>query len=256
MIEVKTVKEGFEDVFSVCSPDAEPGSKLMEGRRLRDRWLRNSLNEYGPFTKVAYLDGKPVSQIMYYPEAALPYIADSRGGVIRIECVFSRVQGKGAGSALLGDLVREAGEGVESLRGEPCRFIVTEPFSTGEGLDLKEFYNRNGFREGEGEMYLEIHGDYETRKRTGYTPQEEDAGRAVVFYNVNCEYSYGFAEGVKKLIQEIEPGYPVEILNMWKEPQEASRRGNELVIVNQRPIKSYWRTPEFTQEVEAAIGNR
>ena len=250
------MKGGFGDVFEVCSPDAEPGSKLMEGRRLRERWLRETLREYGPFTKVAYLDGRPVSQVMYYPEAALPYIAGSRGGVIRIECVFSRVQGKGAGSALLGDLVGEAREGVESLRGEPCRFIVTEPFSTGEGLDLKEFYERNGFREGEGEMYLEIHGDYEPRKRTGYTPLEEDAGRAVVFYNVNCEYSLGFAEGVKRLIQEIEPGYPVEIINMWKEPQESSRRGNELVVVNQRPIKSYWRTPEFGEEVEAAIKDR
>ncbi len=250
------MREGFGDVFEVCSPDAEPGSKLMEGRRLRESWLRETLRDHGPFTKVAYLDGRPVSQIMYYPEAALPYIADSRGGVVRIECVYSRVHGKGAGSALLEDLVREAGEGVESLRGEPCRFLVTEPFSTGEGLDLKEFYERSGFREGDGEMYLEINGDYEPRRRTVYTPLEEDAGRAVVIYNINCEYSVGFAEGVKRLIHEIEPGYHVEIINMWTGPQESSRRGNELVIVNKRPIKSYWRTPEFRQEVEAAIGNR
>ncbi len=250
------MKGGFGDVFQVCSPDAEPGSKLMEGRRLRETWLRETLREHGPFTKVAYLDGRPVSQMMYYPEAALPYIAGSRGGVVRIECVYSRVHGEGAGSALLEDLVKEAREGVESLRGEPCRFLVTEPFSTGEGLDLKEFYNRNGFKEGDGEMYLEIHGEYEPRKRTVYTPLDEDAKKAVVFYNVNCEYSVGFAEGVKRLIHEIEPGYPVEIINMWTNPLESSRRGNELVIVNQRPIKSYWRTPEFRQEVETAIGNR
>jgi GNAT superfamily N-acetyltransferase len=256
MIEVKTIKEGFGDVFEVCSPDAEPGSKLMEGRRLRETWLRETLREHGPFTKVAYLDGKPVSQIMYYPEAALPYISGSRVGVIRIECVYSRVQSRGAGSGLLRDLVNEARKGIESLRGEPCRFLVTEPFSTGEGLDLKEFYKRNGFREGEDEMYLEIHGDYEPRKKPEYTPLEEDAGRAVVFYNVNCEYSVGFAEGVKRLIHEIAQGYPVDIINMWRAPLESSRRGNELVVVNQRPIKSYWRTPEFRQEVEAAIGNR
>jgi GNAT superfamily N-acetyltransferase len=256
MIEVKTMKEGFGDVFRVCSPSAEPGSKLMEGRRLREEWLREALVDFGPFTKVAYLDGEPVSQVMYYPEEALPYIAGSRGGVIRIGCVYSRVHGKGAGSALLGDLVREAREGIESLRGEPCRFLVTEPFSTSEGLDLKEFYKRNGFREGDGEMYLEIHGVYEARKRTGYTSLEEDAGRAVVFYNVNCEYSVGFADSVMKLIHEIVPGYPVDTINMWTKPLESSRRGNELVIVNQRPIKSYWRTPEFRQEVKAAIENR
>ena len=259
-MEVKTVKEDFGDVFTVCSPSAEPGSKLMEGRQLRERWLRETLRDYGDTLEVRggalYLNGEPVSQIMYYPEAAIPYIAGSRVGVIRIECVYSRVHGKGAGSALLGDLVREAGEGVESLRGEPCRFLVTEPFSTGEGLDLKAFYQRSGFREGDGEMYLEIHGVYEPRKRTEYTPLEEDEGRAVVFYNVNCEYSVGFADNVKKLIHEIEPGYPVDIVNMWTKPQESSRRGNELIIVNQRPIKSYWRTPGFRQEVEAAIGNR
>jgi len=256
MIDVKTMKEGFGDVFRVCSPSAEPGSKLMEGRRLREKWLREALGNFGPFTKVAYLDGEPVSQVMYYPEEALPYIAGSRGGVIRIECVYSRVHGKGAGSALLGDLVSEAKDSVESLRGEPCRFLVTEPFTTSEGLDLKEFYERNGFREGDGEMYLEIHGVYEPRKRTGYTPLEEDAGRAVVFYNVNCEYSVGFADSVIKLIHEIAPGYPVDTINMWTRPLESSRRDNELVIVNQRPIKSYWRTPEFRQEVKAAIENR
>jgi len=256
MIEVKTVREGFDDVFRVCSPDAEPGSKLMEGRRLREIWLRDALSEHGPFTKVAYLDGKPVSQMMYYPEKALPYIAESRGGVVRIECVYSRVPGKGAGSSLLADLVREAVGGMESLRGEQCRFLVTEPFATGEGLDLKEFYTRNGFREGDGEMYLEIHGGYEPRERTEYKPLPEDAGRAVLFYNVNCEYSVGFADTVKKLIHEVKPGYPVDIINMWTEPVESSRRSNELIIVNQRPIKSHWRAPEFRREVQAAIENR
>lgn len=256
MIEVKTLREGFGDVFRVCSPDAEPGSRLMEGRRLREKWLKDALTIHGPFTKVAYLDGDPVAQIMYYPEAALPYITGSRGGVIRIECVYSRVHGRGAGSALLRRLIDEAKDGVESLRGEPCRFLVTEPFSTGEGLDLKEFYMRYGFKEGEGEMYLEIHGDYQPRKRVEYTPLEEDAGRAVVFYNVNCEYSLGFAEGVKRLIHEVEPSYPVDIVDIWADPLESSRRGNELIIVNQRPVKSYWRTPEFKQEVEAAINNR
>ena len=250
------MKEGFEDVFSVCSPNAEPGSKLMEGRRLREKWLRDTLNEHGPFTKVAYLDGEPVSQIMYYPEKALPYFAGAREGVVRIECVYSRMPGKGAGSSLLADLVKEAEDGIESLKGEPCCFLVTEPFATGEGLDLKEFYKRNGFKEGEGEMYFEIHGGYEPRKRTEYKPLPEDEGKAVLFYNVNCEYSVSFADSVKKLIHEVKPGYPVEIFNMWTAPMESSRRGNELVVVNQRPIKSHWRAPEFRLEVQAAIENR
>jgi hypothetical protein len=166
------------------------------------------------------------------------------------------VRGKGAGSSLLADLVKEAGNGMESLRGEPCSFLVTEPFATGEGLDLKVFYERNGFKEGDGEMYLEIHGGYMPRQRTKYKPLSEDEGKAMLFYNVNCEYSVSFADNVKKLIHEIKPGYPVEIINMWTAPMESSRRGNELIIVNQRPIKSYWRTPEFRREVQAAMENR
>jgi GNAT superfamily N-acetyltransferase len=256
MIEVKTVRDGFEDVFNVCSPNAGPGSKLMEGRRLRERWLRDTLNEHGPFTKVAYLDGKPVSQIMYYPEKALPYLVGARDGVVRIGCVYSRVPGKGAGSSLLADLVREAEDGIESLKGEQCRFLVTEPFATGEGLDLREFYTRNGFKEGDGELYLEIHGGYMPRERTEYTPLPEDEGRAVLFYNVNCEYSVSFADNVRNLIHEVKQGYPVDIVNMWTAPMESSRRGNELIIVNQRPIKSHWRAPEFRLEVQAAIENR
>lgn len=256
MIEVKTMKEGFGDVFEVCSPNAEPGSKLMEGRWLRERWLQETLMEYGPFTKVAYLDGTPVSQIMYYPEEALPYLPNPRKGVVRIECVYSRVQGKGAGSRLLTDLVSEAEEGLESLKGKPCLLLVTEPFATGDGLSLKEFYGMHGFKEGEDEMYLEVHGKYKPMRRPEYIPIPEDAGRAVVFYNVNCEHSYSFAGSVEKLIQEVSPGYPVETVNQWEHPAEAARRGNELIIVNQRPIKSFWRTPEFRSEVKAAIENR
>ncbi|MBN2336303.1 hypothetical protein JXL21_12150 [Candidatus Bathyarchaeota archaeon] len=256
MIEIKTIRDGFGDVFKVCSPQAEPGSKLMDGRCLRERWLRETLIEYGPFIKVAYLDGLPISQIMYYPEEALPYLSNPRQGVIRIECVYSRVQGKGAGSRLLSDLVSEAKKGLESLKGEPCLLLVAEPFATGEGLSLKEFYGMHGFKEGEDEMYLEVHGEYKLRKRPMYTPLPEDAGKAIVFYNVNCEHSYSFAGSVEKLIQEVSPGYPVETLNQWERPAEAARRGNELVIVNQRPIKSFWRTPEFKSEVQAAIENR
>ena len=55
------------DVFRVCSHSRLDDPLQKKGMELKRRWLNRMLEKYGPCTKIAYLDGRPVAQILYYP---------------------------------------------------------------------------------------------------------------------------------------------------------------------------------------------
>lgn len=122
---------------------------------------------------------------------------------------------------------------------ERCRFIVAKPFNTGEGIPLETFYRSRGFKWGEEEMFLELASSYEPRESREYTPLREDEGRTTILYAPLCEYSYPFATKVMELNREVEPDLPIELIDMWRWPEEASRRCGEYVIVNATPIKAW-----------------
>jgi len=250
-------EENLEDVFQVCSHARLQDPLQRRGMELKRRWLLEMLSRYGPCTKVAYLEGRPIAQLLYYPEEALPYVEEPRRDVIRLHCIynpFPEARGRGAASALLRELLREAEGGMEMLGGKPCRFIAAKPFNTGEGIPLEEFYASKGFRWGVGEMYLEVAGAYEPREAGEYRPLSEDEGRAIVFYSPLCEYSYPFAVRVAELIREVEPSLPIELIDMWRQPLEARRGFGEELIVNARPIRAWWGDQEsFKEEIRKAL---
>lgn len=258
MIIVKDVDEGnIEDVFRVCSHSRLDDPLQRKGMEMKRAWLLRMLEEHGPCTKIAYLDGKPVAQILFYPEEAVPFIEDSREGAVVLNCAynpFPEARGKGAASSLVKSLTEEAGAGLKCLRGETCSFIAAKPFETGEGLSMTEFYTRCGFSKGDSEMYMEISGEYRPRGETAYEPLDEDGGKAIMFYDPMCEWGYGFAIRVRDLIHEIEPGYPFEMIDPWERPMESVRRGNQQLIVNGHVMQSFWTEREaFRREAERAI---
>ena len=258
MIIVKDVCEGnIEDVFRVCSHSRLDDQLQRKGMEMKRAWLLRMLEEHGPCTKIAYLDGRPVAQILFYPEETVPFIPDPRQGAVILNCAynpFPEAQGKGAASSLVRNLVEEAGAGLKCLRGEPCNFIAAKPFDTGTGLSMGEFFARCGFSSADGEMYLEVHGKYRPRRLVEYRPLPEDKGRALIFYDAMCEWGYGFAVQVGRVIHEIERGYPFEMIDQWETPEEAIRRGNQQLIVNGHVMQSFWTDREaFRSEVEEAI---
>ena len=247
----------IDDVFRVCSHNRLEDPLQKRGMEIKRRWLNRMLDEHGPCTKVAYLDGRPVAQILYYPETADPTVVEPRDGVMAIRCTynpFQEAQKKGISSRLLDSVIKECREGARSLGGQPALFAVAQAFETGEGTSLVNFYASKGFRQGEGEMYLELHGEYEPRKPASYEPLPEDQGRSLVFYDPVCEWGVGFTVGVEGLINEIAPDLPVTRLNSWERPNEYIRRGGKQVIVNAKPIESFWtERAAFRREVEEAL---
>ncbi|MHA2393222.1 MAG: GNAT family N-acetyltransferase [Promethearchaeota archaeon] len=244
------VESNIDDIFRVCSHKNLDNPEFEHGIILKREWMKNMIKTIGPVAKIAYLNSKPVAQIMFYPETALPYILQPREKVIRVECAynaFPESRGKGIGDSLMKSLVADC-------KLKECRFLVANTFSTGEGVSLEEYYKRNGFLEGEDELYLLINDEYKPKKKQKFKPLEEDKNKALLFYNKNCEFSYRFAEKTRKVLNEIDPNLKIEMIDMWKHPKTSVNRGNELVIVNAIPIKScIGDEDEFKSEVKKAL---
>jgi hypothetical protein len=255
LIKIEDINDSnFNDVFQVCSIKSTNDQFIQKGTGLKRAWIKQNLEKYGPFTKIAYLDLEPVAQIMFYPEIAVPYIKDPRSRVIEIICAYRvKEEAQGAGTLLLKNLINEAKTGIKCLHGQTCEFLVAAPFNTGEGTSLRQYYLDNGFQESDDELYLELNGKYYPRPRETYENPIEDNGKAYVFYDMNCEYSWRFASNIDKIIQEIDDSLEIKKINRWTHPLESIKRGNSLVSVNGRVIKSYWQSPEFKEEVREAL---
>jgi hypothetical protein len=258
MIVVEDVREeNIEDVFRVCSHARLNDPLQNKGMEIKRAWLLMMLREHGPCTKIAYIDGRPVAQILFYPEEAVPFVPDPREDAIVLNCVynpFPEARGKGAASAAVKSLIEDGRKGIPCLGGRPCSFIAAKPFNTGEGMSLEAFYEMNGFGRAPEEMFMEVAGKYQPRKAMEYHLLPEDRGRSVMFYDTICEWGYTFAIRVRDLLHEIDPGLPVEFINPWQRPEESVKRGNQMLIVNTKVIKSFWTNREgFRREVEEAI---
>jgi GNAT superfamily N-acetyltransferase len=220
-------EENLEDVFKICSHDRFNGPLHRRGMEVRRQWLMDMLEQSGSCAKIAYLDGRPVAQIVFYPEETIPYIAGPRKDVVQLQCIynpFPEAQRRGVGAALMKDLVDECKSGLSSLGGRPCSFLVTKPVPHEGDLPLSEFYEKYGFRQGSQEMFLEIGGKYLERGTPEYSPLPEDRGRIIVLYNPACEWGAFLAYKVEELGHEMDPDLPVEIFNIWEKPKAFMKR--------------------------------
>ncbi len=272
MLRVENISnENLDDVFKICAcafeicPQNEFDCLLYKnGMEVRRRWLIDMLDQQGPCAKIAYLDGKPVAQIQFCPEETIPYINNPRKDVVNIICTYNPIpeaQRKGAATALVKALVDECNSGLDCLGGKPCRFVVTQPFPIVGRLSLTEFYKKNGFRQGHKEMFLEIKGEYVPRDIPDYNPLLGDLDRTIILYNPACEWGYFYAFKVEELIQGIDPDHPVEVYNIWENPEEYMKRSLQRVTAGRAIVKGqvisggiFWTDREaFRHEVEEAL---
>jgi GNAT superfamily N-acetyltransferase len=255
MIEIKNlIIEEIEDIFQVCSVN-KISSTLKHGQKLKRNWLKKFISNNGSCIKIAYQNEEPVGQIMFFAEKDLPFLNNPRIGVININCIYSlqKVRGKGVGSALLESLIEDAKVGLNCLDGRKCQFITTQPFNTNENFSMNQFYKRKGFKTSDNEMYLEIYGEYIPLQLNPYQSNCSDVGKALIFYDNICEYSYHYANEIKNKLLKIDPNLQINMINKFSKPNEAKKRNNNNVIINGKPIKSFHNTEEFSIEVRKVL---
>ncbi len=250
-------EENIEDVFRVCSSGLLNDPLQKEGMGMRRMWLRDMIRGYGSCVKIAYLDGKPVAHLMFYPEEAVPYLPSPRRGVVLLKCVynpFEEARGKGASTALIRNLIEECRGSPRYLKGVECSFIASEPFNTGEGISMERFYASNGFVRRGGEMIYEVKGRYVAPKRPEWVPSHADAGAATVLYNPTCEYSYKFAVRTREAILRLYPNMPIWLIDQWQKPDTSMSLANNYLVVRGTPIASGYRDGKvFEDEVRRAV---
>jgi len=255
---VKDIDESnIDDAFRVCSHGKLDKPLQMEGMELRRRWLRKMIRDYGTCVKVAYIDEKPVAQLQFYPEEAVPFVPRQREGVILLQCVynpFEEARGKGASTSLVKSLIEECKTSPKFLKGRECLFMTAEPFNTGEDIPMERFYTMNGFEKMGGEMVYKIKGAYAPPTKPAWSPENKDRGTATILFNPTCEYSYTFATRVRDTIENLYSALPVELINQWEKPETSMRLANHWLVVNGTPIKSGLKESEaFTQEIRQAV---
>jgi GNAT superfamily N-acetyltransferase len=260
-IRIENLSESnIEDLIHVCSSKRLSDPAHVKGVEIKKRWLLDMLKRFGSVAKIAYLDDRPVAQILYYPEDSNPTSLSTRKGVLNILCIYNPIpaaQRLGIGNRLLQSVIEDAKQGKICLGNETCTFIVTKAFDTGESLCLSEFYKKHGFLKAENDelLYLPIHGTYEQNRSTGeYRPLLEDRNKALVFYSPQCQFSYQFATRISETIKEVAPEVSIELINADERPEEFLKRKGCSLIVNARPIRTFFmETEKFKEEIRQAI---
>jgi predicted GNAT family acetyltransferase len=126
-------ESNINDLIYVCSSKKLNDLIHQHGIKLKKKWLRTMLKEHGGVAKIAYLNDKPVAQILYYPEAADPTSPCKRENVLIIMCTYNpnaEARGRGVGTKLLNSLVEDAKKRRTCLGNVPCRFILARSFNT------------------------------------------------------------------------------------------------------------------------------
>lgn len=261
-VRIENVNESnIEDLIFVCSSKRLGDPIHQQGMVLKRLWLREMLNEYGPCGKIAYYNEKPVAQMLYFPEEAEKTKASRRENVLIVNCVYnptSEAQKLGIGKKLLESLIEDARQRKTCLGNKTCKFILAKAFTAGEFLPLPDFYRKCGFAptaEKESILYFPIEGRYEPDEPVGeYEPLEKDRGKAIVFYGPVCQFGYPFAKAIESMIEEVTPHLKVEMINEWENPQESIERKNSWLIVNAKPIHTFFMDKEkFKEEIRQAV---
>ena len=248
-MEIKIVdinRRNIDDLVLICSGKYLSDPNYATGIELKKKWLLKMLEKVGVCAKIAYLNDKPVGQILFQPENSNPADPYPREGVLYLHCIFVPVQEaqrKGVATALLESLIEDCKECPEKLGIKECRFIVTHAFDTGLFLSQADFYRKRGFKNcpdgGPNDLYLPILGEYEPKPKTEYKPSEEDLNRAIIIFGESCQFGHVFAMRAFELIKEVAPDLPIALIDEDEQPEESKRRAGEWLIVNARPIRAW-----------------
>lgn len=252
-IHIKDVNtENVDDLISLCIPSDKKGPLLDKGIIVKKKWVCNALEQYGTCAKLAYAGTTPVGMIQYVPNP------DER--IVEITCIFvpnSQYHTKGIGTALLNAVVEDMKTPQPYFNSNPPLALVTYAFEIPGWFPQHKFYQKRGFTRVNNDPYLlyyPFQKGYTYTKSEQFTPQEEDKGKVLIFYDPSCPFCVQFCEQFKKSIREV-TDIPIKLINKAEDSQEVKKRGNvPFCVVNKIPIKSFVTDEEkFQSEVRKAL---
>lgn len=258
------VDDLIDDIICVCCRAGYKRNPMFRVCvEVKKIWLHQMLNKYGSVAKIAFVNNKPVAQLLYYPEESIPYLKP-REGVIRVYCVYNpyrEFRHRGIAKALLKSLIEDCSRGyVFNGLVKPKTLITMEaPFKREEYYSQIEFFRRNGFVKISDEEYAySIRGELpEPISKPEYSCSYMDKGKAIIFYEPQCEFlpivAHKIREKIIELANKYDKNIDVSIINNWIKPNDYIMRGFNNVIVNGRSIVSQYGTSEFEKELETII---
>lgn len=152
--------ENIDDLVGPrCAPrwdDARHAQTLKRRWLKKKEWVRKALQMFGCCAKIAYVEGKPVGFIEFYPMQVFPLIPKRQKRTVLITCVVvheKALQNQGIGSKLVQSLV-------EDLRRRPlpcfndksAEEIAIGSWGCHTGFPesrprFRNFFFKNGFKE-------------------------------------------------------------------------------------------------------------
>ena len=250
------VPENIDHLINLCIPiERKNDPSFVEGARVKKKWATKALKEQGTIAKLAYLNSKPVGLIQYQfnPEEK----------VVEISCIFVPEKenlGKGIGKSLFKAVIEDVRKPQALFNGEVPDALVTWAFRVPERYPQHEFYQKMGFKRVNANdpflLYYPLKEGYVYKpKEKRYCPQEEDKGKALIFYDPSCPFAMRFAEVIKNSIREVAPNIPIRMVNKFDEAEEFRKRGKVgFCAVNGKNIEAFFMDKEnFQKEVRQAL---
>jgi len=159
-IEIRDVtNRNIDDLVGLCAPkweDERHASTLKEGGVKKREWVKKALVRFGVCAKVAYLEGKPVGFIEFYPMHAFPLLPERDKRTLMITCIFipnKSLQKVGIGSKLLQSLIQNLKQrSLLGFDGEKAEEIAIGSWGCHTGFPesmprFRKFFFKNGFVE-------------------------------------------------------------------------------------------------------------
>jgi len=258
-IEIRDVdRENIDQLINLCVPlDKKDDPLFIEGVKVKRRWAVKVLEKYGSIAKLAYLNSKPVGLIQYQPKV--------EEKLVEVTCIFVPEEEnlrKGIGKSLLNALMEEAKKPKPFFGNDVPFALVTWAFEVPGRYPQHEFYRKMGFKRVREDdpllLYYPLKEGYVyTPREAKFIPQEEDRGKALVFYDPSCPFCIYFSEKIKESIREVAPNIPIRTINMFEEYEEVKKRGQvPYCAVNGKPITASFIDKEnFQKEVRKALEN-
>ena len=256
-LEIKEVSlENVDALINLCVPVNKQDDPLfVEGMKAKKRWATRVLEEYGSMAKLAYLDSRPVGLIQYRlnPEERL----------VEIGCIFvpeEQHNRKGVGKSLLEALIKDVKKPQPAFGNDIPHALVTYAFEVPGRYPQHEFYQRMGFKRVKEDdpflLYYPLKKGYvHVRKEEKFIPQEEDKGKALIFFNPSCPWSIYFSKKTEESVRAVAPDIPIRTIDMFWEIEEVKKRGKPCsCVVNGKPIEVFFMDKEnFQKEVKKVL---